>query len=93
MGAFVQPDQQKCIRRALDAIEADKTTADLPFTGEVVDEFTTKGYITMAFPTLFPNGIADLRQDRPRKVGERQTPNEISRWTFRKRFQISVFCT
>lgn len=52
--------------------EADQTTAHLPFTGEVIDEFTREGYITMAFPTLFPYGTADLRQPRLRKVRECQ---------------------
>jgi len=33
-----------------------------PTVGEKpVNEFTTEGYIAMAFPTLFPNGSADLR--------------------------------
>ncbi|KAI3949440.1 hypothetical protein MKX01_000088 [Papaver californicum] len=52
--------------------EADKTATDLPFTGEVIDEFTREGYITMAFLALFPYGTADLRQLRLRKVGECQ---------------------
>jgi len=33
-----------------------------PTVGErCVNEFTTEGYIAMAFPTLFPKGTADLR--------------------------------
>jgi len=33
-----------------------------PTVGErPVNEFTTEGYIAMAFPTLFPKGAADLR--------------------------------
>ncbi|XP_026422477.1 uncharacterized protein LOC113318524 [Papaver somniferum] len=72
IGAFVQPDQRKCIMRALERVEADKTNVDLPFTGEVVYEFTKVGYITMAFPTLFSYGRVDLREYRPRKIGERQ---------------------
>lgn len=31
---------------------------------EPVNEFTTAGYIAMAFPTLFPTGSADLRSPR-----------------------------
>ncbi|RZC54529.1 hypothetical protein C5167_013388 [Papaver somniferum] len=60
------------IIRALESAEGDQTIVDMSFTGEVIDEFTTKGYITMAFPTLFPYGTADLRQLRPRKVCECQ---------------------
>ncbi|XP_026459144.1 uncharacterized protein LOC113359778 [Papaver somniferum] len=72
IGAIVQPDQQRCIIRALESAEVDQTIADMSFTGEVIDEFTTKRYITMAFPTLFPYGTADLLQLRPRKVRECQ---------------------
>ncbi|MCL7044102.1 hypothetical protein MKW94_009965, partial [Papaver nudicaule] len=72
VGAAIQPDQQSCIRRALEITEAGQTTAELPFTGEVIDEFTKEGYITMAFPTLFPYGTADLRQSRYRKVNAGQ---------------------
>ncbi|KAI3870673.1 hypothetical protein MKW92_016828, partial [Papaver armeniacum] len=52
--------------------EADQITTELPFTGEVIDEFMKVGYITMAFPTLFSYGNADLRQSRVRKVSECQ---------------------
>ena len=33
--------------------------------GEPINEFKTIGYITMAFPTLFPLGTADLLESRP----------------------------
>jgi Helitron helicase-like domain at N-terminus len=33
-----------------------------------INEYTTEGYITMAFPTLFPYGKADLRDQSHRKV-------------------------
>ena len=33
-----------------------------------VNEFTTKGYISAAFPTLFPTGTADFTAPRDRKV-------------------------
>ncbi|KAI3857122.1 hypothetical protein MKW98_010536 [Papaver atlanticum] len=35
IGAIVQPDQQSCIIRALEIIEADQTIIDMPFTGEL----------------------------------------------------------
>ncbi|KAI3935332.1 hypothetical protein MKW98_027152 [Papaver atlanticum] len=72
INASIQPDQQRCIRRALEINVVDQTTTELPFTGEVIDEFTKVGYITMAFPYLFPYGSADLRQSRFRKVSECQ---------------------
>lgn len=36
----------------------------MPITNQVIDEFHTVGYITMALPTLFPFGKAYLREDR-----------------------------
>lgn len=50
---------------------AEKINLELPFSGQVIDEFTTQGYITMAFPALFPCGKADLREPRIRKVPAR----------------------
>ncbi|KAK3923264.1 ATP-dependent DNA helicase [Frankliniella fusca] len=35
---------------------------------EPIDEFNTPGYIACAFPTLFPYGNADLRQERKHEV-------------------------
>ena len=35
---------------------------------EPVNEYTTEGYITMAFPPLFPYGKADLRDQSERNV-------------------------
>ncbi|KAI3949377.1 hypothetical protein MKW98_023314 [Papaver atlanticum] len=78
IGVTVQPDQERNIRRALENDGIDETNVDLPFTGEVISEFTTVGYISMAFPALFPDGSADLREPRVRKV-----PDEIPRRTFR----------
>ncbi|KAI3934810.1 hypothetical protein MKW98_026218 [Papaver atlanticum] len=72
IGVNVQPDQEREIRRALEEKEgAEKTNVELPFSGQVIDEFTTQGYITMAFPALFPSGKADLREPRIRKVPAR----------------------
>ncbi|KAI3924837.1 hypothetical protein MKW98_031088 [Papaver atlanticum] len=72
IGVNVQPDQERGIRRALEEKEgAEKTNVELPFSGQVIDEFTTQGYITMAFPALFPRGEADLREPRIRKVPAR----------------------
>ncbi|KAI3921315.1 hypothetical protein MKW92_046312 [Papaver armeniacum] len=68
IGVTVQPDQERHIRRALENDGIDKTNVDFPFTGEVISEFTTEGYISMAFPALFPDGSADLRESRIRKV-------------------------
>ena len=33
-----------------------------------INEYTTEGYIAMAFPTLFPHGKADLRDMSGREV-------------------------
>ncbi|KAF5194757.1 hypothetical protein FRX31_015656, partial [Thalictrum thalictroides] len=63
-----QPNQQTCIERVLQVQDADSTVAQMPFTTNVIDEFSTPGYISMAFPALFPYGNADLRQARPRKI-------------------------
>lgn len=67
----MQLDQERHVRKALENDEIDKTNMDLSFTGEVISEFTTKGYINMAFQALFPDGSADLQQPRVRKVPER----------------------
>ena len=40
-----------------------------PSTGaNPINEFTTEGYISCAFPTLLPNGIADFLAPRQRMV-------------------------
>ncbi|KAE8739488.1 hypothetical protein FOCC_FOCC015019 [Frankliniella occidentalis] len=50
-----------------DQVEA--TVADWPTIGhQAVNEFTTAGYLSMAFPTLLCHGTADLRSGRPTKV-------------------------
>ena len=36
--------------------------------GTPISEFTTEGYVAMAFPTLFPFGDADLRQPRRKTI-------------------------
>ncbi|KAF6170503.1 hypothetical protein GIB67_031911 [Kingdonia uniflora] len=64
----IQPNQHACISNVIRVAENNETTAHIPFTTNVIDEFSTPGYITMVFPTLFPYGTADLRQARPRKV-------------------------
>ncbi|KAK3922031.1 ATP-dependent DNA helicase [Frankliniella fusca] len=44
-------------------------TVNWPTIGQLaVNEFTTDGYITMAYPTLFPYGRADYLGGRPTKV-------------------------
>ncbi|KAI3881333.1 hypothetical protein MKW92_034822 [Papaver armeniacum] len=53
IGVTVHPDQERNIRRALENDGIDETNVDLPFTGEVISEFTTVGYISMAFPLYF----------------------------------------
>ncbi|KAH9983921.1 hypothetical protein BJV77DRAFT_1162843 [Russula vinacea] len=39
-----------------------------PPTGPALSEYTTCNLFTMAFPTLFPLGVADPSEDRPRKL-------------------------
>ncbi|KAL2491551.1 Uncharacterized protein Adt_27179 [Abeliophyllum distichum] len=63
-----QPNQQACIQRALHVADVDHTIAHMHLSNEVIDEFSTPGYISMVFPTLFPYGNADFRQARPRKL-------------------------
>jgi len=38
------------------------------FNAKPVDEFKTLGYMTCAFPTLFPNGKGDFRDDRAKEI-------------------------
>lgn len=45
-----------------------KKTVEWPELGTKLDEFNTPGYIVCAFPTLFPYGVADLNDDRLKKV-------------------------
>ncbi|KAI3899769.1 hypothetical protein MKW92_052622 [Papaver armeniacum] len=71
IGVTVQPDQERHIRRVLENDGIDKTNVDLPFTGEVISEFTTEGYISMAFPALFPTVLLRFGEGRVRKVHER----------------------
>src|SRR5579859_7597112 len=58
-----------------------------PTVGErPVNEFTTEGYIAMAFPTLFPTGAADLRDcHQPKGGGENsrifQESVDLQGWT------------
>ena len=39
-----------------------------PTSGTPINEFNTEGYITCAFPTLFPTGAADFVASRPHAV-------------------------
>ena len=57
-----QLDQQTVIDERLGKIEWPQTDSS------PIDEFKTEGYITQAFPTLFPFGKADLNYPRQHKV-------------------------
>ena len=39
-----------------------------PSSGTLISEFTTEGYISFAFPTLFPTGAADFVAPRPTAI-------------------------
>ena len=58
-----------------------------PPTGPALSEYTTRNLFTMAFPTLFPLGVADPSEDRPRKL-------ELHEWVKHlMRYRDSRFAT
>ena len=67
--------EQKTIRQSVQAQQFDHPPAAAPPTvlwpptsGTPINEFNTEGYITCAFPTLFPTGAADFVAPRPHSV-------------------------
>ena len=48
--------------------------------GTPINEFTTEGYFSCAFPTLFPTGAGDFSGKRPNQVHHWklfQTPHDV----------------
>ena len=62
-----QETVRQCLQQQLEA--ASPTTVSWPTIGSTpINEFTTEGYISCAFPTLFPTGAADFIAPRPLTV-------------------------
>ncbi len=63
--------EQETIKKSVEQRSSNfqKQTVPWPKSGDTpVNEFQTEGYITCAFPTLFPTGAGDFVVPRPRTV-------------------------
>ena len=63
--------EQETVRQSVQDRQAASTTSTLMWLtigGTPINEFTTEGYFSMAFPTLFPTGAADFLGQRCNQV-------------------------
>ena len=73
-GTFVpmmprQGTQQEIVRESVSRRQEDTQPVSWPQVGDMpINEFRTEGYMTRAFPTLFPTGAADFSAPRIRHV-------------------------
>ena len=79
--------QQSVQQRQSDHPSADPTTVMWPSSGgSPINEFTTEGYFTCAFPTLFPTGAADF-------LGQRHNQVTIGNYFKHLMMRIPYICT
>jgi hypothetical protein len=97
-----QRTQQETIRQSVleqqsDQVPSVPPTVPWPVAGtNPVNEFTTEGYISCAFPTLFPTGAADLLAPRTRTVTIGNYFKHLMMFQdgrFCQASQISILCT
>ena len=73
-GTFVpmmprQGTQHEIVRESVSSRQEDTQPVSWPQVGDIpINEFRTEGYMTRAFPTLFPTGAADFSAPRIRHV-------------------------
>ena len=61
--------EQQTIRQSVQQQQHEPAILSWPSSsGSPINEFTTEGYMSCAFPTLFPTGTADFVAPRPRTV-------------------------
>ena len=60
--------EQQTIRQSMQQVCAPPVLPWPSSSGTPINEFTTEGYMSCAFPTLFPTGMADFVAPRPRTV-------------------------
>ena len=60
--------EQQMIHQSIVHSQSSHSQVNWPTTRGPINEFTTEGYISCAFPTLFPQGIADFLAPRQRIV-------------------------
>lgn len=68
--ATQQRTEQETVQQSLQNLQSESTQRLVWPTigGAPINEFTTEGYFSMAFPTLFPTGAADFLGQRTNKV-------------------------
>ena len=63
--------EQETIRQSINERQSHQSLPTVPWppsSGTPINEFNTEGYISCAFPTLFPTGAADFVAPRPNAV-------------------------
>ena len=66
--AVQQQTEQETVRQSIEQRQSGSTLMWPTIGGAPINEFTTEGYFSMAFPTLFPTGAADFLDQRYNQV-------------------------
>ena len=66
--AVQQQTEQETVRQSIEQRQSGSTLMWPTIGGAPINEFTTEGYFSMAFPTLFPTGASDFLGQRCNQV-------------------------